>query len=142
MIPLVNQARDLGLKQGIYSYFMPGEKQFRDATGKNAEGIIYLDTPDIKETSASYRAFMRRYLKAYPQGPLVEFFIRTTHDALKAITDGINQVGPDATAVKEFLKTYTFEGALGHVAFDESGDVVDLNFVIKQIKNGEPQALE
>ena len=138
---LVNKARALGLSQPIYSYFMPAERSFLEATGENSEGIKFIDTPELADSSPEFKTFMTAYTAAYPQGPLVEFLIRTTHDAIKSIVDGIENVGPDAAAVKDFLGGCQFQGALGPVRYDAAGDIAGLSFVIKQIVHGKPKML-
>jgi len=138
---LVNQSRALGLNQPVFSYFVAGERQFLDAAGANSEELIFVDAPQIENASPEYAEFLARYRAEYPDGPAIEFLTRTTHDALQALTTAIEAVGPDAAAAKNYFYKIQFSGALGDVAFDAKGDVLGLDFVLKQIKNGKPSSL-
>ena len=141
-IPLVNKARALGLRQPIYTYFMPGEPQFQEAVGKNAEGIIYVDVPDVASAAVAYQDFVTRYQQRFAQRAIVEFLQRSTYDALTALVNAIESAGPDAAAVRDALYESEFEGALGRVKFDAKGDVNGLRFILRQVRNGKGVLLE
>jgi branched-chain amino acid transport system substrate-binding protein len=140
-VPLVNQVRTLGISQPLYTYYMPEEKTFLDATGANSEGIKFIGTPVVSETSDDFKHFMEAYRAAYPDGPVVEFLLRTTHDAAKALIDAIEQVGPEASAARDFLYRYKSDGALGMISFDDKGDIVGVDFVLKKIAGGKPELI-
>ena len=140
-IPLVRQIKQLGLNQPLYSYFMPAEPEVRAALGPLLEGIVFLDTPPVENPSSEFADFMRAYLKQYPDGPRVEFLLRSTHDALRALIYALEAVGLEAAKVKDYLYKLKFQGALGEVAFDEMGDVVNLDFVLKTVRDGNIEML-
>ncbi|RMD85402.1 MAG: ABC transporter substrate-binding protein [Candidatus Dadabacteria bacterium] len=135
-IALVNQARQLGVTQPIYSFQMPDYPKFLEATGKNSNGIRYLVPPRIGSESPDFASFMEEFVKDYGEKPSLEFVVRTTYDAVNALVDGIESVGVNPTAVKDFLYHYRKKGALGVVEFDKNGDIKNLNFMVKYIKGG------
>ena len=135
-IPLYRQLRDAGVTQPVYSYFMPGERASQNALGNALEGVRFLYTPQVENDSPAFREFMATYLQVYPDGPKVEFLIRSTHDALKALTDSIRAAGPDSGRVKDYLYKISFKGALGDVSFDAAGDVKNMDFALLEIRSG------
>lgn len=139
--PLLRQLRELGIHQQVYTYFMPSEPQVQAVLGELLEGIIFIDMPQIANDSKEFTRFMAHYRKQHPEGPLVEFLLRTTHDALKALTTSIETVGPDPLKVKNELYQLSFKGALGEVSFDEGGDIKKLDFSIRTIRSGKVQAI-
>ena len=63
--------------------------------------------------------------------------ISVSFDGFKAIYDGVEKVGPDSKLVKEFLQSYNAFGALGKIAFDSNGDILNLSWELKEIKQGQ-----
>jgi ABC-type branched-subunit amino acid transport system substrate-binding protein len=139
LIALVNKARALGLTQQIYSYSMPEAKSFRDAVGKNGEGLEYLGTPLIGKCSKEYETLMDEFYKNYPQGPSYEYALRTFYDAVLSIVAGVEAVGASPTKVKDFLLSYQTLGALGTIKYDQNGDLENMDYVFKRITAGEEE---
>lgn len=137
IIDLLNQAAALNITLQKYSYYQPAVPEVRRATGKNIEGIKFLDQPKINDSSPQFRDFYSRYMKLHPEGPSAELLVRTTYDAANAIVDAVEEVGSDSTKAKEFLYQYKKLGALGLVEFDANGDLKALRYVINEVKNGE-----
>lgn len=134
---LVNQLRGKGLKQQIYTYNMPEAESFRKAVGKNGEGIDFIGSPVITDSTPEFDMLLKKYLVKYPGGPSYEFLLRTFFDAVKSMVDGVDAVGTDSDAVVKFLAEYESAGALGKVSYDENGDIEDINYVRKHITGGE-----
>lgn len=139
---LINQARQLNLKQQLYSFVYPENPEVLAATKANANGVRYLSTPDITTSSDDFQSFMEEFRKRYPEGPKYDFLVRTTYDALMSIFLGVEQNGGDPSKVKDFLYSYTGRGALGEISFDENGDVRNIDHVMKAIVNGTPRLIE
>jgi branched-chain amino acid transport system substrate-binding protein len=138
---LVNQARDLGLKQNFYSYNMPEARSFRDATKKNAEGMEFIGSPEVESTFDDFQNILTEFNKLHPEGPSYEFLLRTFFDAAKSIVDAVEAVGPEASLAKDFLKTYRVNGALGVIEYDENGDIKNVNYFLSRISNGKVEAV-
>ena len=56
---MVNQSRALGLDFQIYSYNMPEASSFVGATGKNSEGLEFIGTPVISDSSKDFIAILK-----------------------------------------------------------------------------------
>lgn len=132
---LVNQAKRMNLSQQLYSYNMPEAASFRAATGENSNGLEFIGTPNITESSTEFKLLMMEFLKKYPEGPNYEFVLRTFHAAIQSIVAGIEQVGSDTTKIKDFLYTYSSFGALGKIKYDRNGDIEGLHYVLKRVRD-------
>lgn len=137
---LINQARNLGVKEQIYSYVYTEHPEVLEAAKGNVDGIKYLTTPDIDQTSEQFKEFMTKFIHTY-QEPKMDFLVRSTFDAASAVWNEVLLYGDDSTKVKEELYSYSKLGALGQVSFDRNGDVKGINNVIKIIKSGKPSSI-
>jgi branched-chain amino acid transport system substrate-binding protein len=139
---IVNQAHQLGLGGHYYSYLHIDNPEFLKAAGPNADGVLYISTPDVSSSSAAFREFLAEYRKLYPEGPANDFLTRTTYDAATAFFDGIEARGPDADQVRDYFKAYKKQGALGDVGFDANGDIEGVDYVVKEIVAGKPEVAQ
>lgn len=130
---LVNQLRQRGMNQKLYSFIQAEEPSFIAATGKNSRDMFFIGTPDLPYHSEGFDQMMQDYRLLDPDGPNYDFMVRVSYDALNAIFDGIEQAGDDTAAVKDFLYKYSRQGALGKVEFDSNGDIKNLNYVIRKM---------
>jgi len=142
LITLVNQTRALGIKQPLYTYNMPEARSFREATGKNSEGMEYIGSPSIENSSDEFNQLLKEFLKRHPEGPSYEFVLRTFFDGSKSIVDAIEAVGPDAKLSRDYLNTYKSLGALGVVEYDANGDIKNINYFLRRIENGQDVVVE
>ncbi len=131
---LVVQAKNLGITVPIFGYLHPDDPSFFKSTGAVAVGMKYLGVPDPVELPPEFREFAELYKKEYGV-PQVEVVRRTTFDALKSIAAGIENAGPDPVKVRTYLETYQAEGATGHLAYDENGDLKNLDYVMKVVNS-------
>jgi branched-chain amino acid transport system substrate-binding protein len=136
---IVNQAHQLGLNGHFYSYLHIDNPEFLKAAGPNADGVLYISTPDVSSSSAAFREFLAEYKKLYPEGPTNDFLTRTTYDAATAFFDGIEARAPEVDQVRDYLKSYKKQGALGDVGFDANGDIEGVDYVVKKIVAGKPE---
>ncbi len=139
---LVNQTRQLGIPERLYSYLHIDNPEFLQAAGQNAEGMRFLATPDVGDSSAGFKQFLAQYRWEYGHEPKNDFLTRTTYDAATAIADGINARGPYPEAVKSFLLSYKAQGALGKIGFNADGDIEEVKYAVKEIRGGKPVPAE
>ncbi len=132
---LVNQTHAQKLDVQIFSYLMPEIPAFRTATGHNSDGIVFLGTPAVSSSSAEFKEVYDEFIRRHEQILSFEILIRAVFDAVKSICDSIEAVGPDAAKVKEYLKTYKSEGALGTIEYDENGDIKNIDYVMKRLES-------
>jgi branched-chain amino acid transport system substrate-binding protein len=131
---MVNQIKRMRFKQNIFAYHLPEAASFRKLTGKNSNSLYFIGTPDLKDSAPAFRAAFSEYMKRYPEGPSDVFVARTTYDGIFSIIDGVEAVGPNPEKVKDFLYSYSAEGALGTVEYDSNGDIKDLHYVLKRVR--------
>ena len=136
---LFKQLRALGIKEPVYSYHMPGDKDSLKLLGWRQNGVRYIEVPEVSNSSADFQEFYQNFLTAYPEGADLEFLLRSGYDSLASYAKAIEKVGPKPEAVKQFFQSNSWSGALGTIKFDEKGDVIGLNFVLKEIVDGRPQ---
>jgi branched-chain amino acid transport system substrate-binding protein len=136
----INQARELGITATFYSYLHTDNPEFLEAAGKNADGVRFLSPPDIETSSADFQIFMEKYAAQYGE-PTNEFLVRTTYDAARSIINGVDSVGPDPKLVAPYLLSYKGNGALGKISFDKNGDIQNIQYVVKEIRDGKPISL-
>jgi branched-chain amino acid transport system substrate-binding protein len=135
---IVNQTRLLGIKIPLYSYLHMDTPEFLENTKLNLEGIFFLSPPNLNAPIPRYIEFLDEYEKKFGFKPKNEFLSRTTFDAIKCIFDTADATGNDSTSALKYLANYKDQGALGEVSFDENGDIRDIEYVIKVIKDGHP----
>ena len=58
---------------------------------------------------------------------------RSTFDAMTALDAAVRSAGPNSAAARDFLTHYHARGATGDIAFDENGDLIGLDFILKQV---------
>jgi len=133
---LVNRCRALGLNQPMYSYYYFDNSDVRQAIGERGVGLTYLSTPSPKDTSPAFEEFLRSLRPSLTHGVSDEFIVRTTYDALMALFNSIETVGPRPEAVKDYLYHYRARGALGDISFDKNGDIKNVSLELKEITPG------
>lgn len=138
---LFNQVRQLGITDAIYAYHAPADPDVLKGLGKLQDGTKFIAVPEVEKGSNEFEAFYADFRKKYPEGANIECLLRTSYDAIMSIITAVEIVGPNTKEVKDFLYTHEMDGAIGKVAFDEYGDIKDLNFVLKEIVDGTPKRI-
>ncbi len=133
---ITNQARQIGIKEQLYSFLHMSDPDFLEASYPNSDGIIFLSPPEEQSSSPRFREFQSRYQKRYPDGSKNEFLMRSTYDAAMGIVDGVEEVGPRPLEISRYLQNYEVQGALGEVSFDENGDIRNLDYTLRVIRGG------
>ncbi len=131
--PMLKQGRELGLK-AVFS-FGDGActEKMKELAGDASEGMI-CSQAGIPVQAAS-KAFLDAYKKKFNSDPLI--YAPFTYDAtnlLIAAMQAASSVDP-AKYLPELAKI-KYEGASGHIEFDEKGDRKDAEMTIFTMKNG------
>ncbi len=131
--PLLKQGRELGLK-AVFS-FGDGActEKMKELAGPASEGLV-CSQAGIPVQAAS-KAFLDAFKKKFNSDPLI--YAPFTYDAtnlLIASMQAANSVDP-AKYLPELAKI-KFEGASGHIEFDQKGDRKDAEMTIFTMKNG------
>ena len=131
--PLLRQGRELGLK-GVFS-FGDGActDKMKELAGTASEGLV-CSQAGIPVQAAS-KAFLDAYKKKFNSDPLI--YAPFTYDAtnlLIAAMQAANAVDP-AKYLPELAKI-NYDGASGHIEFDQKGDRTTAEMTIFTMKNG------
>ncbi len=92
------------------------------------EGLVY--------SYPAYNAehpFVAKYKEKYNKEPSV--FAVEAYDAVIALSKATEQCKTDTACIYQWFVNKEYDGALGHVTFDEQGDA-HYPFVLKQVKDG------
>ncbi len=95
--------------------------------GSSVEGII------ITSVSPESDEFRQKYMDAYGEQPPA--FAAQAYDAATAIIMAIEQGATTGEQIKNSLYEMEFDGASGHIIFDEKGDV-EGGYVLVEVLNG------
>ena len=122
MAPLLNHLRDAGIEALIMGSGAVTEDLPRLA-GEAAEKLVYAKPKlDIESTDENVEDFVKAFTAKYGHPP--DIFAAHAYDALKSMVlaiEAAEMAHPDA--VKLQLLNLDYDGAAGHTAFDERGDV-------------------
>ncbi len=138
MIKALNEVR---IKLPIYSYHQPSDRDALTALGTMQDGVQFFGMPHRVSHSPVFQRFHALFLERYPHGATTEYIERTAFDATYATLLGIEHAGYNPAAVKEFLSTMKFDGAMGDVEFDENGDIKNIPWELIRIEAGKPVTL-
>ena len=119
---IVNQIKEMGLKQPIYASDRAVNPQFLEVAGENAEGIITTCQYNPKADSPKLKAFQENYRKRFDQEP--DVFAAHAYDGMNLIIESIHMVGLNKTLIRDKLtdlKTFQgYEGVTGKIILDAS----------------------
>jgi branched-chain amino acid transport system substrate-binding protein len=109
--------------------------------GAIAEGVytstVYLPTLNT-ETN---RKFLEAYRTKFPLGSPVDYSAAASYDIVYLLKEALLRAGTGREAVREAVAaigrgTPPFQGVTGSIAFDENGDVPDLDIQIGVVRSG------
>jgi len=130
----LRQADELGLRLPLYSAHPAEAPEVRTIAGPAADGLIF-STPARTGTSEAASQFERAYRARYGQEP--GEFAPESYDATMLVLDAIREVGPSATAIRDYLHAIkNYNGASGLITFSPNGDV-EKPISVMIIRNGQ-----
>jgi len=139
LIAIVRQLRELNWNIPLYGNYYPSSPAFLSAVGQLAEGMIFSDLPLLDSfLSESGHEIYQRFLAQYGPPNSGDFYFLTAYASFFALHKAINS----GENVREYLLKTTFDSPIGTFSFDENGDVVGIQQILKVIRNGEPAALQ
>lgn len=131
---IIKQAREIGFDVQIFSdaYGIESE-QTLEIAGKSAEGVKYVASDFTVKASESALRFAKKFEAKYGIKPnQINAF---GYDGLWAIAHAYK--GCKVTdCIKKNLEKINFDGALGQVAYDKTGDLVAKSIILKEVRNG------
>ncbi|MEG0377078.1 MAG: ABC transporter substrate-binding protein [Eubacterium sp.] len=137
---LIKQAKALGITAPFIGCDTWETNEFITVGGKEVEGAVMSSFFDDKNPNLTPTAkeFVKAYHEAYPDRDNVPAFSALGYDAYMVIYNAIEKAGSaDPQAIRdELAKTKDFEGVTGLITFDENGDALKSEAVIKSVKDG------
>lgn len=140
-LAVLKQLKQSGWKPQVYAAYFPGSpgmKTVLEQANSPAENSIYIDLPGTSVLTVEGKNLYKDFQAQYGKPQSIEILFATTFEAFRALYLAIES----GKSVKDFLYQTKFQGLAGKWSFDKNGDIQGLDFVIKQIKNGEPVVLE
>lgn len=128
IVALIKQIREFGITVPLY-----GSEGFKadvitEGAGDAAEGLM------VTSVSSGTSNFAKLHNDTYDAAPGP--FAAQGYDALAAIIIAAQQGAQSPQDIKNNLSTVVFDGASGHIAFDENGDISG-NYEVYQVTDGE-----
>src|SRR3990172_1186185 len=120
------KARELGINAPLSSQRPIQSPELLQA-GDAVEGLVYsYPAYDVNHK------FVSRYKEKFGKEPTV--FAAEAYDAIITIANASEKCGEDTACLHKFFVSSSYDGALGHVTFDDKGDA-HYPFVLKQVKD-------
>jgi branched-chain amino acid transport system substrate-binding protein len=139
---IVKQAKELGITASLYGNTALAGTKAIETAGKYAEGMLVIDAPGLSESNPKAVKFLADYKARYGTTTL-EFYLGAAYDAVYILADGISKYGTDTEKLKDYLYSLkNYNGVIGTYGFDENGDLMGIEYTVKQIKNGKAVELK
>ena len=137
-LSMLRQVRELRLNVEIYGAMFPGTREFLEKAGNLAEGIIFVDLPDIEHAlNQGGKEVYARFTSAYGKMQSIEFLFATAFESFRVLQLAIESGQPPAA----YLRATKFDGLLGSYTFGRDGVISGIDHVMKIVRNGKVQPL-
>jgi ABC-type branched-subunit amino acid transport system substrate-binding protein len=139
LILMVQQLHEMGWKVPLYGFIHPSSPTFLSAVKELAEGFVFVDTPSFQELGGPQGdELYRRFVKRYGAPHASEYAVLAAMMSLEAIDQAIAS-GRDPV---EFLNSEKIRGTLFDFSFDQNGEIQEVGYKLKCIRDGKVQPLE
>jgi branched-chain amino acid transport system substrate-binding protein len=132
---LVRQARQFGIELPIFGPTAMGNKEFIENTAEAGEGVVFatnfvLGDPETQEFTDAYR-------EEYDSDPTD--VVASHYLAMATLIDALDRGGFDASGeeLRDVVRETDLDTILGHISFDEVGNLVDPPILIGMVENHE-----
>jgi ABC-type branched-subunit amino acid transport system substrate-binding protein len=134
---ILNQMRDMGMKQPVFASDRVVSPDFLRIAGKNAEGIISTCQYNPDADIPALKAFQHNYKERFNQEP--DVFAAHAYDGINITINAIQKAGLNRALIRDLLtdmKTFQgYQGITGEIIFDASwNDIGDIWQA--EVKNG------
>jgi len=131
---LVQQMKDKGMNIPFISDDGVKDNTFIEVAGKYAEGV-YATGPTDTSTNALAIKAIEEHKKTFGTEPGA--FFLNAYAATQALLNAIEKAGStDYNKIVAALKSNYVDTPLGHISFDQKGDIIGFGFSVYQVKNG------
>jgi len=134
--PIVNQAREMGMKMNILGEEGADSPKFLEIAGKAAEGFVIVTNLNRDDPRPEVQAFLKEFEKRYGIQP--DMVGASAYDAFMIIIDGIKRSGTlKGPAIRKAIaSTKDFNGLTGVLkGFTDIGEVVK-EVQVQIVRNG------
>ena len=134
MAAMMQQLREQGLEQPAVSHDVADTIELIEIAGEAVDGMRAINVP----TAGVGTDFESAFEVAYGTPKASIAFAAHGYDAANVLLDAIEAVGTEGPAIRDYLYDLVYyDGVAGRFSFDESGDVVGIPYVLKEVQNGE-----
>jgi branched-chain amino acid transport system substrate-binding protein len=135
---LLKQLREAGFTQPVVGQDVIDATDVVAAVGDLDSEIYLINVPTVGEGSALETAFKAKH--GEPQAGIT--YVALAYDSAKILMEGL-KTAKTSEELKNWMNSMpTHAGVSGNVSFDENGDVIGLDYALKQFKDGKIVELE
>ena len=135
---MLRQARELGIRVPVYTFYIGASEAFFKLAGSDAEGVISVDVPALNDLiDEQGRELFKEFTARYGPMKAWDYGFATTFEAFRALTDALSR----SDSPQQYLLETKFNGLFGPYSFDKNGDVVGLTLKLKRNEGGVAKAL-
>jgi branched-chain amino acid transport system substrate-binding protein len=130
--PLARRIKQLDIKATLVGAGGFVSQTFLELAQKEGEGVIALEPGLAVEQMPGGKEFEQAYRKAYDTH--IELHAPFAYDGVGALINALQQAGSaDPKKYLPVLRSATFDGVTGKIAFDEQGNLKNPSFTIYQV---------
>lgn len=134
---ILNQMREMGIKQPVYCSDRAVSQEFLKIAGKNAENIVSTCQYNPESKDPKYQSFKSNYIKRFKMEP--DVFAAHAYDGMNIIIESLQKAGPNRALIRDEMTnmmTYKgYKGVTGDIVFDATWNDVGLIY-FAEVKNG------
>jgi branched-chain amino acid transport system substrate-binding protein len=130
---IAKQARDLGITAQFVLCFMTGDEYVK--SGPAVNGSLFLDTPVLDTSRPQAAKYLEIYKNKFNSSNYM-FVGAQMYDVTHLLKMAIEKEGNNTEEVKKFIHGLSeYKGVIGDFSFDQNGDVKNVGFSFKQVKD-------
>ena|SRR3989344_4856 len=130
-IPGVKQAQELKISVPIFGGDAWDDSKIWTEVGAAGEGAMY------SVVSAKPSSVFKDNMRSKINSDEIAVCTPTAYDGLKLLAQVLLKTGPDGTAIKNELYRTVYRGGVSadEIKFDQNGDLIGANYIVKKIIN-------
>ncbi|MBW2990293.1 ABC transporter substrate-binding protein [Candidatus Woesearchaeota archaeon] len=130
------QIREFGITAPIYSSYVWGGPDSVENAGEAAEGILFFDAPGLSTQKGL--DIIKKYKQIYGDYAS-EYLVGSRYDSVHIIADALIECNENTECIKDYLYDLKdYDGAIGTYSFKPNGDMISIQFELKEIRNKKP----
>lgn len=131
---LAKQAKEIGLEAPIMGGDGVIDPKFIEIAGSAAEGSFHTFTPDPEKIPEA-KGFLDKYKAKY--GNELAPYAIYAYDAANILLTALSQAGGvEGEKVADAIRNIKYDGAVGHIEFDQKGDVKKSPYIVWTARKG------